>query len=223
MIKMEVLYPEYMNLYGDRGNIKLIEKTVPNIKIIYTSLNEEPYFIKNKIDILYLGPCTENQQEEIANMLIKYKEDIRKLIKSKTFILATGNAIEYFGKYTEKSDTSKIKCLDLYDVYAKRIERFRYNENVIEDISDIKVVGFKNQMSHLYGNDKHCIVNKSTNNIDFIIDNNLIATYVLGPILILNPSFYDYIMDKTKIKYNKIFQSDINKAYEKRKEEFEKI
>ncbi len=222
MVKMEVLYPEYMNLYGDRGNIKFIEKTIPDIKIIYTSLNEEPHFIKNKVDILYLGPCTESQQEEIAKELLKYKENIKKLIKNNIFILATGNSIEYFGKYIEKVDGSKIKCLDLYDVYAKRIERFRHNENVISNVFDIKVVGFKNQMSHLYGEDKHIVINDKTNKIDHIIDNNLIATYVLGPILILNPSLYDYIMKKIDISYNKVFQDDLVKAYAKRVQEFEK-
>lgn len=222
MITLEVLYPEYMNLYGDRGNVKFLEKTIPDLKVIYTSLNDEPYFLKNKIDILYMGPCTEDQQEEIAIILNKYKKEIKKLIKEGVFVLATGNSIEYFGNYIEKNDKSKIKCLGLYDLYSKRIDRLRHNENVVINVNGIKVVGFKNQMSHLYGKDRHGIKNLSTDKIDFVIDNNLIATYILGPILILNPSFFNYIMNKKKINYNKIFQYDLMKAYIKRLQEFEK-
>lgn len=222
MVTLEVLYPEYMNLYGDRGNIKFLEKTIPDLKVIYTGLNYKPYFIDNKIDILYMGPCTENQQEEIASMLNNYKNDIKRLIKDGVFILATGNSIEYFGKYIEKTDKTKIDCLGLYNTHSKRVDKLRHNENVIECLNDIKVVGFKNQMSHMYGEDKCAIKNKNTDKIDFLIDNNLLATYVLGPILILNPALFDYIMNKSKIKYNKIFQDDLIKAYAKRVEEFKK-
>ena len=222
MIILEVLYPEYMNLYGDNGNVKFLEKNIPNLKIIYTNLNDKPYFLNNKIDILYMGPCTESQQEEIAVILNNYKKEIKKIIKDGVFILATGNSIEYFGKYIEKANKNKIGCLGLYNFYSKRIERLRYNENVIEYFKDIKVVGFKNQMSYLCGKDKQVIRNKETNKIDFLVDNNLIATYILGPVLILNPVLFDYIMNKKKFKYNKLFQEDIIKAYAKRVEEFEK-
>ena len=141
MIILEVLYPEYMNLYGDNGNVKFLEKNIPNLKIIYTNLNDKPYFLNNKIDILYMGPCTESQQEEIAVILNNYKKEIKKIIKDGVFILATGNSIEYFGKYIEKANKNKIECLGLYNFYSKRIERLRYNENVIEYFKDIKVVG----------------------------------------------------------------------------------
>ena len=73
MVKIEVLYNEYMNLYGDTGNIKYLEKCIDKVKIIYTGLNDKPKFLTQKIDMLYLGPCTENHQEEIIELLLPYK------------------------------------------------------------------------------------------------------------------------------------------------------
>ena len=41
MIKIEVLYPEVCNLYGDLFNIKFLEKSIEDVKIINTKLTEE--------------------------------------------------------------------------------------------------------------------------------------------------------------------------------------
>lgn len=230
MIKLEVLYPEYMNLYGDRGNIKYIEECIPNLEVIYTSLKDKPVFMKKKIDIIYLGPSTENNQEEIMKLLFLYREKIKELIEKKVIIIATGNAVELFGKYIEKTDGKRIKCLGLYNVYSKRIENLRYNENCLGKIEDITVVGFKNQMSHLYGKDKHVFLNIEVGSgrnkdvlVEGLMENNFFGTYLLGPILPLNPYLTEYIIKKLNIKNFKLpYYEDSIKAYEKRIEEFKK-
>ena len=86
MVKIEVLYNEYMNLYGDTGNIKYLEKCIDKVKIIYTGLNDKPKFLTQKIDMLYLGPCTENHQEEIISFFFLIKTN-KKLIDDNVVIL----------------------------------------------------------------------------------------------------------------------------------------
>ena len=58
-MKIEVLYPEIANLYGDLFNIYYLEKTIPNLKIYYTHLNETPHFVNEKIDLIYMGSMME--------------------------------------------------------------------------------------------------------------------------------------------------------------------
>jgi CobQ-like glutamine amidotransferase family enzyme len=230
MIRLEVLYPEYMNLYGDRGNIRYLQECIPNLEIIYTELNDKPAFLKKKIDILYMGPTTENNQEEIAALLLPYKDKIKSLIDNGTIILAIGNALEYFGKYIEKLDGKRIKCLGLYNVYTNRIENLRHNENCLGMFNDITIVGFKNQMSHLYGKDKHKFLDMKVGSgrnkdvmVEGLMENNFIGTYLLGPILPLNPYLTKYLLDKLKLKNIELpFYDDGIKAYEKRIEEFTK-
>ncbi len=224
MIKMEVLYPEYMNLYGDNGNIRYLEQIIPKLKIINTHLNQKPSFLKQKIDILYLGPCTEAQQEEIAKIIKPYREEIKKLIERQTLIFATGNACELFGKYIEKEDGNLVSCLGLYNVYAKRFSRLRHNDNIISPLKNFTVVGFKNQLSHLYGKDKHAIISPQNKKyINFIIDKNLFATYLLGPVLILNPLLTKSLLEKANIPYKEppFFDLAIT-SYQRRVIEFNK-
>lgn len=221
---MEVLYPEYMNLYGDNGNIKFLKTIIPRLKIINTHLNNKPAFLKQKIDILYLGPCTEKQQEEIIKILKPYREQIKQLIEKQTLIIATGNSCELFGKYIEKENGDLISCLGLYNVYAKRFSRLRYNDNVICSLDHLAVVGFKNQLSHLYGKDKHAITSpKEKKFINFIMDKNLFATYLLGPVLVLNPLLTEKLLTDAKIKFKKPPYYDLLiNAYQRRVIEFNK-
>ena len=44
-MKIEILYPEFCNLNGDMGNMKYLEKCIPEAEIIETSINEKPKFI----------------------------------------------------------------------------------------------------------------------------------------------------------------------------------
>ncbi len=218
MIKLEILYPEYMNQYGDIGNIKYLEKIIPKLKIIKTHLTDEPHFLKEKIDILYLGPTTEQRQNEIVQKLLPYREQIKTLIEQKTLIIATGNAIEYFGKYIQTDTKDLISCLNLYNVYAEQIPLVRYNDNVTCPLEGFTVVGFKNQKSHLYGKDKHALkVPTEKNLINFIIDKNLFATYLIGPILVLNPLLTEALLKKANIPYKKPPFYDIAiESYQKR-------
>lgn len=232
MIKIEVLYPEYMNLYGDNGNIRYLEQSINSLKVLYTGLNDQPKFLKMKIDMLYLGPCTENNQEEIASLLMQYKQPIKDLIESGVTVLATGNALELFGKYIEKVDGSKIKGLGIFNIYAKRVANYRHNELCLGKTKDNhEVVGFKNQMSHLYGKDKKYFLKMmlgSGRNIDSDIEGisykNFIGTYMLGPVLPLNPYFTKNLIKKFNDKDIKLsFEEDAIKAYEIRLEEFKKL
>ncbi len=54
-MKIEVLFPEICNLYGDLQNIMYLKQCIENVEIINTSLNQEPYFVKEDVSLIYLG------------------------------------------------------------------------------------------------------------------------------------------------------------------------
>ena len=54
-MKIEILYPEFCNLNGDMGNMKYLEKCIPEAEIIETSINEKPKFIdQDDISLVYM-------------------------------------------------------------------------------------------------------------------------------------------------------------------------
>ncbi len=79
MMKIEVLFPEICNLFGNMYNIKYLEKSVQDIEIIYTSLTDTPKFVDEKVDMIYMSPMTENSQELVIEKLKPYTDKINPL------------------------------------------------------------------------------------------------------------------------------------------------
>lgn len=231
-LKIEILFPEFCNLYGDISNMKYLKKCLPKAKFIETEFNQEPAFNKEKVNFIYLGPMTEKMQEKVIKKLMPYKQKIQELIEQNIIFLITGNAVEIFGKYIENEDGSKIEALNIFDIYAKRDMLHRHNSIFIGEWEDIEIVGFKSQFTFAYSENnenyfakvkKGIGLNKEST-LEGIQKNNFIATYLIGPILILNPYFTKKLVEKMGIEDVKLaFEEDVIQAYKQRKEELQKL
>lgn len=233
-IIIEYLFPEVSNLYGDPFNVKFLEGCVKEngveCEVVTDSLNEEPFFNRINPSVIYLGPMTEHSQELVIDRLLKYSDRISELIKTGTIFFITGNAIEIFTDSIECEDGKVIKGLGLYPYVARRKMFARYNSLFLGEFEGIKVVGNKSQFSHLYGECSDYDFIKVTrgdglcpgNLNEGIKDNNFMATYLLGPLLPLNPMLTENILKKLGIENPKIvFEKEAVKAYEIRLKEFE--
>lgn len=229
---IEILFPEFCNLYGDISNMKYLQKCIPEANFIETSFNEEPTFVKNDVNLIYMGPMTEKMQEKVIKRLKPYKQRIEELIEKNVVFLIIGNALEIFGKYIENEDGSKIEALGIFDIYSKRNMMKRHNSNFIGKYEDIEIVGFKSQFTQSYGNNEENYFAKvekgiglnPESSLEGIQKNNFIATYVIGPILILNPEFTKKVLKKMGVEEPKLaFEEDVQNAYEQRLKELSKL
>lgn len=229
---VEILFPEFCNLYGDISNMKYLKKCIPEANFIETSFNDEPAFASKEVNLIYMGAMTEKMQEKVIKKLKPYKEKIEELIEKNVVFLITGNAIEIFGKYIENEDGSKIEGLDIFNIYAKRNMLKRHNSIFIGKYEDIDLVGFKSQFTFSYGENEENYFAKvekgiginPESSLEGIQKNNFIATYVIGPILILNPEFTKKILEKMGIEKPKIaLEEDVKKAYEQRLKELRRL
>jgi CobQ-like glutamine amidotransferase family enzyme len=200
-MKIEILYPEVSYLYGDLMNIEYLHRCIPEAEIIRTSLKTPPAFLNGDVNMIYLCSMTEKAQERVIDALRPYREKIETLIENGTIFLTTGNALEIFIKDIENQDGSKIKALGLFDLTAKRRMMDRYNSLWLGKFGDIDIVGLKSQFAHAYGDAGDALfttVRGAGRNPDVkpegIRKNNFMATYVLGPLLVMNPLFTKYIM-----------------------------
>ncbi len=125
-MKIEVLFPEICNLYGDIQNMMYLKECLPEAEFINTGLDDEISFVNNDIDLVYLGSMKEKTQEKVIKKLLPYKEQIKEQIEKGKIFLFTGNAMEVLGNYIENDDGSKIDAIGVFDVYAKRDMMHRY-------------------------------------------------------------------------------------------------
>lgn len=231
-LKIEILFPEFCNLYGDISNMKYLRKCLPNASFIETAFDEEPAFLKENVNLIYLGPMTESMQEKVISKLKPYKDRIKELIENNVIFLITGNALEIFGQYIENEDGSKIEALGIFNVHAKRDMLHRHNSLFIGNFEEIEIVGFKSQFTMCYGDNtknyfakvqKGIGINKDSN-LEGIKQNNFIGTYLIGPILILNPLFTKKVIEKMGIENKELaFEQDTIAAYKQRIEEFKNL
>lgn len=228
-MKIEMLFPEVCNLYGDTSNIKYLKKCIPEAEIIKTDINSEPVFVKQDVNMIYMGPMPEDIQELAIKKLKPYTERIKELIQKDVVFLVTGNALEIFGKYIENEDGTKIDGLSIFNTFAKRDMMNRHNSIFVGTFEDIEIVGFKSQFTMSYGNhqgnyfakaEKGIGLNKETS-LEGIKDHNFIGTYVIGPILILNPLFTKKLLKMLGCQdANIAFEEETMAAFKQRLEEF---
>lgn len=226
MKKIEFLFPEFCYIYAESYNIEYLSRCSNEIEIIRTDHHTTPSFVKNDVDMVYLGSLTEVGQEYVINLLMPYKERIIELIDKGTIFLLTGNAIEIFSKYIKVNDRV-INCLGIFDTYVERnLDSRRINAQFVGLFNDITILGHVGQYSYMYGENNYPLFNIEKGftmnpnvSIEGIHYKNVFATYSLGPFLVLNPYFTKYLLKLLDINTNLPFEKEAIEAYEYRKKE----
>ena len=205
MIKIEFLFPEIANLYGDPFNVKYLKNSLKDVEVIETSLTDEPRFVKEDIDMIYMGSMSEKAQVMVIDKLKQYKNELQEFINKNKVVLFTGNAFEVLGKYIEDEEHNKIEGLGIIDSYSVLDRKHRYNTLFLGECNcdeNIKIIGFKATFSFSYTDNTKDYFCKSIrgcgNNKESVLEgvriNNLFGTYLIGPVLVINPLFTKYIM-----------------------------
>ena len=245
-MKIEVLFPEIGNLYGELFNIRYLRESLENsvhledgspvydIEIIETHLNDKPLFVREMPDLIYMGTMTENNQKLAIRKLIQYKIELKKCIDNGVNMLLTGNAVEVLGKQIIEDDEVVAEGLGLIDIYAKRSSIDRYNSLYVGEFDPghdekIKVVGFKSQFGFIYGPDIDkpafdTLLGYASNletTCEGIRINNLIATSVIGPLLVLNPLLTKWYMNEVfEVGFEPAYFKEAMDSYQSRVEEY---
>ena len=228
MKKIEVLYKEFQHLYADLFNIYYLERCSDDIEVIYTPYEQEPYFNKNKVDMIYIGSVPDDKIPVIINALKPYKNRIKELVEDNTIFLVTGNAIEIFSKEIKEKGKS-IEGLNTLDY---RIEKDMDDKHISwykGKFNDMDIIGHKNQFSKMYENKYNFIetIDGYSSNYEDTNEGihykNFHATYLLGPICILNPNFTTYILRLLCLNDDLLFQDDILESFNKRLDDMNKL
>lgn len=225
-MKIEVLFPEICNLYGDLANVRYLTKCLPDAEVIETGLQTKPRFLDEEIDLVYMGTTTERGQILALEQLRLHRQEILDRIEDGTHFLVTGNAMELFADRIVEDGEEIAKGLGLFPGVVKRSSVNRFNSLYLGDFTGspakdstkgpakdsakepIKIVGFKSQFGHMYTDEgdqglDHLALFKTLRGPGMnryakgegIRINNFLATYVIGPLLILNPPFTRWLIE----------------------------
>lgn len=228
---VEILYPEYANLYGDPGNVRYLQRCLPDAEFVNTPMHGEPAFATQEVSLVYMGPMSESAQEKVIARLRPYAARLRELVEQGVVFLFTGNAMEVLGEAIENEDGTRIEGLGLLPIVAKRDMMHRYADAYKGRFEDMAIVGFKAQFTMAYptkGDEgfirtEHGVGLNRQMTGEGVRIHNLFGTYLLGPLLILNPPFTRYLLGLMGVALATLpFEEEAMEAYRRRLMDFER-
>ena len=213
------LYPQLMNIYGDRGNVLVLQKRCQwrniDTKIQYLDLGFDHKQLQS-CDLILMGGAQDRQQEAVAKDLFRAKKILKNLIEKGVPGLYVCGAYQFLGNYYQEASGEKIEGLGIFDLYTKspgyRKERLIGNAAFKSTDLDYTLIGFENHGGRTYLSENIKPFGKAVkgfghNAKDFLEGanyKNSFGTYLHGPLLPKNPVFADFLIQKAlEIKYKK--------------------
>ena len=227
-MKIEVLFPEVCNLCGESANISYLQTCCPEIEVVETDLHTRPRFLDEEIAMVYLGSATERGLQLMIDALRPYLPEIRAKIDAGQFFLATGNAPDALCQRIESDTVPAMEGLGLLSGTVRYRMMARHNSFYLGKWDDMDVVGFKSLFGFTYDSSaetwfttiKGVGRDGTAGTSDGFRVNELYATHLIGPLLVLNPPLCQWILHKIGAPDTLAYPDAIRAAYEKRVAEF---
>ena len=208
-IKILYLYPDMLNLYGDRGNIQALkyraEKRNITVQIDYHYFGgQAPDF--SSYDIIFAGGGADKEQALVATDMMQYKENIQKAVNEGVFFLLVCGSYQLFGKYYKGVEGDIIPGLEIFDFYTEaipdRTKRCIGNIVIQAELNgkSTKVIGYENHggqtkdVNSPFGKVLLGHGNTFEATDEGFMIKNVIATYIHGTLLSKNPDITDYMI-----------------------------
>ena len=151
------LYPDLLNLYGDRGNIQCMMKRSIwrgiEAETIAFSMGDSIDF--SKLDIVLLGGGSDREQRIVCSKLSSIRDDFRSYVEDGGSVIAVCGGYQLLGHYY-KTEEGTLEGLSLVDLYTEQGSP-RLIDNIVLENPDfsLPIVGFENHGGRTYiGNNK---------------------------------------------------------------------
>jgi CobQ-like glutamine amidotransferase family enzyme len=203
-VKILYLYYDLMNLYGESGNIRVLERHLHEqgleVTVDKKSIGDDIDF--SQYAFIYAGSGTERNQKIALTDFCHYREQVKTAVESGTVFLFTGNSFEMLGKSITAGNGTVHDGIGLADFTTIEHSDTRYTGDVICKFNqlDTPMVGFINKCSEISGVPQTLFqvemgpgnaVNDKQEGWRY---KNVFGTHLVGPILVKNPHFMTYMI-----------------------------
>ncbi len=224
------LYPDLLNLYGDRGNIACMMQRCKwrGIEAETIEFNTGDTIDFSKLDIVLLGGGSDREQAIVCRNLLEIQKEFKAYVEDNGVVIAVCGGYQLLGKYY-KTDAEMIEGLNLVDIYTEQ-EEGRLIDNIVlkSDLVKMPVVGFENHGGRTYINNNkpfgrglYGSGNDGKSGYEGVVYKNVIGTYLHGPLLPKNPQLCDYLITKAlERKYGSAELTPLDDAQENQANEY---
>lgn len=199
------LYPDALNLYGDGGNVIVLERRCRwrGIPVEVDDVRMGDVLDLSTADIVLIGGGADRDQLAVANELRHQRDELQGYVEDDGVVLAICGSYQLLGRSYYMGD-EKVEGLGIIAGDTVRGEgRLTGNVAVKTDIADAPFVGFENHggrtmldaCEHPLGTSVlEGTGNNGQDGFEGCLHRNLVGTYLHGPALSKNPELADWLI-----------------------------
>lgn len=200
------LYPKEMNLYGDRGNLTILQKRLEwrGLSAQIDALNVGEPCNPSDYNLIYMGGGPDAEQRFIYEDCLNRTAQFKEAYAQGTFFLLICGGYQLFGDYYDDQDMNRIKGVHLFDYHTESGAKKRCIGNLVVDTvlddQPVTLVGFENHggqtigVTTPIGQVRYGHGNSFNSGFEGFMDRQAIGTYMHGSLLSKNPELADYVI-----------------------------
>ena len=206
-ISVAHLYPDYLNIYADRGNIAVFRRraALRGHSLEVTAVEPGDPLEPSAFDLVYVGGGQDREQALVAPDLARRGDDLLQAVETGTALLAVCGGYQLLGRGYRGRDGSSMPGAGLFPLETVAGERRLIGDVLLEvelDGTTTTVAGFENHAGRTlldpgatalgrviagHGND-------GTSGLEGCRVAAAIGTYLHGPLLPRNPALADWLL-----------------------------
>jgi hypothetical protein len=202
------LYPDYLNIYADRGNIAVLSRRAAwrghELEVRAVSIGDS--LRPDEHDLLYVGGGQDREQALVAQDLAAKAEDVRRAVADGVAVLAVCGGYQLLGRSYRDFQGTELPGIGLLPLDTVAGERRMIGDVLLECELEPGVrrslAGFENHVGRTrldpgadplgrvvagFGND-------GESGFEGCREGRVVGTYLHGPLLPRNPWFADWLL-----------------------------
>jgi CobQ-like glutamine amidotransferase family enzyme len=198
------LYPDYLNIYADRGNIAVLERRLAwrghELEVTPVSMGDR---LPRDADLFYVGGGQDREQALVAQDLHGRAEELREAVEGGIAGLAVCGGYQLLGRFYRDVAGSELPGVGILPLHTVAGER-RMIGDVLLDCDGRSLAGFENHAGRTIldegaeplGRVVSGFGNDGASGFEGCRAGRVVGTYLHGPLLPRNPWFADRVLEQ---------------------------
>jgi lipid II isoglutaminyl synthase (glutamine-hydrolysing) len=203
------LYPDLMNIYGDRGNILTLLKRAEwrDFEARLLELGRGTTKRMDEVDVFFFGGGQDREQALVYEDLLEHKQPpLERAVQAGAQILAVCGGYQLLGHYYQTADGERFPGIGVIDVKTEAGKRRFIGDVVVDtemaDLTPTTLVGFENHSGRTFlgakakplGTVRLGFGNNGSDGTEGCIQGGVVGTYLHGSLLPKNPHLADHLI-----------------------------
>jgi CobQ-like glutamine amidotransferase family enzyme len=205
------LYPDLMNIYGDRGNILTLLKRAEwrGYEARMLELGRGTTAGMDEVDVFFFGGGQDREQALVYEDLLEHKQPpLESAVHSGAVVLAVCGGYQLLGHYYRTAEGERFPGIGLIDVRTEAGKKRFIGDVVvdtdIEGLTPNTLVGFENHSGRTFlgpmaapiGKVRLGFGNNGNDSTEGCVQGGVIGTYLHGSLLPKNPHLADHLIKR---------------------------